>query len=399
MTMARRGARTTPRRKELRLIIQPTSLAALAWAGAASGSAAESWRIGTVLAARPLGINPDGLLVLQIGALTVEAEPPRGQLPSQFQVRVLTLGAEPLLEVMGASAPEPAMQLALRERLPQQNGYGPLLATLDALAQRPALRQLPAYLRPALALLEHGVRTPAEITRGEGLEEAINRSGLFLESQLAQSQVDMAVLSQEDWKGALLRLASLLDDYLPARRAPSGGSETPPPLQQRGPQAQPRVQLPPELLSDDIDIDTLLSRLHGEVHAALARVEVAQLEATTVPAWMIEIPLQGEAGRDILQLQLQQQPGAEGGSGWTLGFALDLPALGPVQGELQLRDLRLSVRLWAERADTARRLEQQFTALRHQLSASGLILDQLSCQQGLPQSASPHSAILLKTMA
>lgn len=379
------------------MIIQPTSLAALAWAGAASGSAAESWRIGTVLAARPLGINQDGLMVLQIGALTVEAEAPRSQLPSQFQVRVLSLGAEPLLEVIGASMPEPAMQVALRERLPQQNGYGPLLATLDALAQRPALRQLPAYLRPALALLEHGVRTPAEITRGEGLEEAINRSGLFLESQLAQAQVDMAVLSQEDWKGALLRLASLLDDYLPARRAPSGDSETPPPLQQRGLQAQPRVQLPPELLNDDID--SLLGRLHGEVHAALARVEVAQLEATTVPAWMIEIPLQGENGRDILQLQLQHNGGAEGGSAWTLGFALDLPALGPIHGELQLRDLRLAVRLWAERADTVRRLEQQFSTLRNQLSASGLILDQLSCQQGLPQSTSPHSAILLKTMA
>jgi hypothetical protein len=380
------------------LVIQPTSFAALTWAGAASGSAAESWRIGTVLAARPLGINPDGMLVLQIGALAVEAEAPRGQLPSQFQVRVLSLGAQPLLEVIAPQTPEPATQLALRERLPQQNGYAPLLATLDALAQRPALRQLPAYLRPALALLEHGVRTPAEITRGDGLEEAVSRSGLFLEAQLAQPQVDMAVLSQEDWKAALLRLASLLDDYLPARRAPSGDSETPPPLQQRGLQAQPRVMLPPELLNDDVD--ALLGRLHGEVHAALARVEVAQLEATGVSAWMIEIPVQGEDGRDILQLQLQHgADGEAGGHAWTLGFALDLPPLGPLQGELQLRDLRLAVRLWAERADTVQRLERQFGALRQQLAATGLILDQLSCQQGLPQSSSPHSAILLKTMA
>ncbi|WP_114239918.1 flagellar hook-length control protein FliK [Dyella sp. C9] len=380
------------------MVIQPTSFAALTWAGAASGSAAESWRIGTVLAARPLGINPDGMMVLQIGALAVEAEAPRGQLPSQFQVRVLSLGAQPLLEVLTAQAPEPATQQALRERLPQQNGYAPLLATLDALAQRPALRQLPAYLRPALALLEHGVRTPAEITRGDGLEEAINRSGLFLEALLAQPQVDMAGLSQEDWKAALLRLASLLDDYLPTRRAVSSGSETPPPLQQRGLQPQPRVMLPQELLNDDID--ALLGRLHGEVHAALARVEVAQLEATTASAWMIEIPVQGEDGRDILQLQLQQGTEGEAGSNaWTLGFALDLPALGPIQGELQLRDLRLAVRLWAERPDTVHRLEQQFGALRHQLAATGLILDQLSCQRGLPQSTSPHSAILLKTMA
>ena len=71
MIGVRKGARTTPCRKESRLVIQPTSFAALTWAGAASGSAAESWRIGTVLAARPLGLNPDGLMVLQIGALTV----------------------------------------------------------------------------------------------------------------------------------------------------------------------------------------------------------------------------------------------------------------------------------------------------------------------------------------
>ena len=175
------------------MIIQPTSLAALAWAGAASGSAAESWRIGTVLSARPLGINQDGMMVLQIGALTVETEAPAGQqLPAQFQVRVLTLGAQPQLELISPQTPELPAQLAMRERLPQQNGYAPLLATLDALAQRPALRQLPAYLRPALALLEQVVRTPAEITRGEGLEEAIKRSGLFLEAQLAQPSLDMA---------------------------------------------------------------------------------------------------------------------------------------------------------------------------------------------------------------
>jgi hypothetical protein len=380
------------------LIIQPTSLAALAWAGAASGSAAESWRIGTVLSARPLGINSDGMMVLQIGAVAVETEAPSGQqLPAQFQVRVLTLGAQPQLELMLPQTAAPAAQVAMRERLPQQNGYAPLLATLDALAQRPALRQLPAYLRPALAALEHVVRTPTEITRGEGLEEAIKRSGLFLESQLAEPNLDMAGLSQEDWKGALLRLASLLDDYLPARRASSSSSETPPPLQQRGLQAQPRAMLPLSLLDDDVD--ALLSRLHGEVHAALARVEVAQLEATTASAWMIEIPLQGEDGRDILQVQLQQN--AEGGTGssWTFGFAIDLPGLGPLQGELQLRDVRLSVRLWAERADTVHRLEQQFGPLRQALSATGLILDQLSCQQGLPQSTHQHSAILLRTMA
>nr|WP_239948132.1 flagellar hook-length control protein FliK [Dyella terrae] len=72
---------------------------------------------------------------------------------------------------------------------------------------------------------------------------------------------------------------------------------------------------------------------------------------------------------------------------------------GPIQGELQLRALRLSVRLWAERADTVQRLEQQFGTLRQTLSSSGLTLDQLTCQQGMPQLSGQHSAILLRTTA
>lgn len=380
------------------LNIQPISLAALTWAGAASGTTAQSWRIGIVLSARPLGVNPQGLLVLQIGALTVEAEVSGGQLPAQFQVRVLTLGAQPQLEVLSPQS-EPTFQRVLRERLPQQNGYAPLLATLGALAQRPLLRQLPADLRTALALLEQSLRTPAEITRGEGLREAITRSGMFFESRLLSPHGNMAALAEDDWKGALLRLAGLLDRRATPPAA-ANRSDTEPPLLQRGLQAQPRLPLPSLLAEDGVDL--LLDRLHGDVKAALARVEVAQLAASAsqLSAWVIEIPLQGEGGRDVLQVQLEYTTDAtDAGHGWTLGFALDLPALGPVQGELQLREPRLSVRLWAEQADTAQRLERQFTPLRQRLAACGVLLDQLSCQVGLPQPLGRHSAVLLQATA
>lgn len=378
------------------MIIQPTSLAALTWAGAASGTTAQSWRIGSVLSARPLGVNPQGLLVLQVGALTVETELPGSQLPAQFQVRVLSLGAQPQLEVLSHPA-DPTSQRVLRERLPQQNGYAPLLATLGTLAQRPVLRQLPPDLRTALALLEQSLRTPAEITRGEGLREAISRSGLFFESRLASPHGSLAALAEDDWKGALLRLAGLLDRRAPAP-APPNRSDAAPPLLQRGMQAQPRLPLAP---ADD-GVELLLDRLHGDVKAALARVEVAQLEAgaSPLPAWMIEIPLQSKDGRDVLQLQLEfAADPVDGSHGWTLGFALDLPTLGPVQGELQLREPRLAVRLWAEQAETAQRLERQFGPLRQRLAACGVLLDQLSCQVGLPQPPGRHSAVLLQATA
>ncbi|WP_049622695.1 flagellar hook-length control protein FliK [Frateuria defendens] len=405
--------------------IQPTSLAALTWASAAAGTTAESWRIGAVLAARPLGVNERGLMVLQIGGMAVEAELPGGQLPGgqlppQFQVRVQSLGSQPLLEILAASAAETTVQRGLRERLPQQDGYAPLLATLGALSQRPVLRQLPQPLREALALLEHGIRTPEDITRGEGLREAIQRSGLFLEAQLTTPRADLAALAGNDWKAILLHLAAVLERQPPPRPVPpSPEPPAPPPLAQRGLQPQPRQASmptprqpmpamesasasPPEAAeAEALSLaETLVGRLHGDVRAALARVEVAQLDAAAAQAWMIEIPLQGQDGRDVLQLQLQLARDSEDGNAfWTFGFAIDLPALGPVQGELQLRDLRLAVRLWAERSATTEKLERQFGTLRQRLAAVGVLLDQLSCQTGLPHGNGRAGALLLKATA
>lgn len=378
------------------MIIQPTSLAALTWAGAASGANAESWRVGSVLAARTVGLTEQNRLVIQIGALTVETEAPGTQLPAQFQVRVLSLGPEPKLEVLGGTTIDPMLSRAMRERLPQQNGYAPLLATLGALAQRPLMRQLPPQIRTALALLEHSIRTPVEVNNEAGLREAVKRSGLFLEAQLAKPHTDLGLLGEDDWKAALLRLVDVLEPVV--RGTPNADTDTPPPLAQRGLAAQARAPLPEP--AQPGEVESLLTRLHGDVHAALARLEVAQLEAHNAGVWMIEIPLQGEGGQDILQIQLT--PAAddlEQPSPWTLGFALDLPSLGPIQGELQLRGLRLAVRLWAQRMTSAERLERQFHELAQQLTAHGLILDQLTCQVGLPQPHSMRSAVLLKATA
>ncbi len=414
------------------MIIQPTSLAALTWLGAASGTTAESWRIGVVLSARPLGTTDQGKILLQVGNMTVEADLSGGQfggsapdprsmllpgqaqapLPAQFQVRVLSLGSQPTLEVMLPQVAESTAQIAMRERLPQQNGFAPLLASVQALSQRPVMRQIPPELRPALAQLEQAIRSPADVTTGAGLREAIVRSGLFMESGLTQGPQLAGAVGEEDWKAALLKLANLLDSYAPPRGSspgplpglPQRAGDTPPPLLQRGVQAQARAaDLATALarLGADEDPTPLLAHLQTSVRAALARVEVAQLEATTVPAWMTEIPIRGRDGNDVLQLELDYVPGPEGEPPrqWTLGFAIDLPALGPVQGELHLHDLRLSVRLWAERTSTTDRLEQQFTALRQRLAACGLLLDQLSCQTGLPRGTGRHTANLLRAQA
>lgn len=373
------------------MIIQPTSVAALTWLGAAAGASSEGWRIGSVLSARPLGISEQGLMVLQVGALTVEAEAPGTKLPPQFQVRVLSLGAQPQLEILGAGSQlDGNVNQALRERLPQQNGYAPLLATMGALSQWSIVRQLPPYLRSALALLEHSMSTPQEVSTGEGLRQAVNRSGIFLEAQLAQAPASDATTAHDDMKGALLRLVAILKGQ--PLVGESSDAEVDPPLLYRGVLPQGRFPPPPELANSSEATD-FLPRLYTDVQAALARLEVAQLQAG-VANWLVEIPIQDADGADVLQLLLKQQH--EGEQTWTLGFSLDLPSLGPIVGELQLRGLRLSLRLWAQHRDTVDRLEEQFEDIRSRLDATGLFLDQLSCQFGLPQAGNSVSAVFLK---
>lgn len=373
------------------MIIQPTSVAALTWLGAAAGASSEGWRIGNVLSARPLGVNEQGLLVLQVGGLAVEAEAPGTKLPPQFQVRVLSVGAQPQLEILSVgSQPDSTVHQALRERLPQQNGYAPLLATVGALSQWSVAKQLPPYLRSALALLEHSMSTPRELATPEGLRQAVNRSGLFLEAQLAQAPASDATTAHDDMKGALLRLMTILQGQ--ATLSESTDDEVEPPLLYRGVVPQGRLPLPPELANTN-DATELLPRLNTDIQAALARLEVAQLQANP-NHWIVEIPVQNAEGADVLQLSLKHEPEAE--QGWTMGFSLDLPLLGPIVGELQLRGLRLSVRLWAQHRETVNRLEEQFADLRQRLDGAGLFLDQLSVQFGLPQAGNGMSAVFLK---
>jgi len=373
------------------VIIQPTSVAALTWIGAAAGASSEGWRIGNVLSARPLGVNDQGLLVLQIGALTVEAEAPGTKLPPQFQVRVLSVGAQPQLEILAPDARlDSTVSQALRERLPQQNGYAPLLATVGALSQWSIAKQLPPYLRSALALLEHSMSTPRELATPEGVRQAVNRSGLFLEAQLAQAPATDATTAHDDMKGALLRLVAILKGQ--AMLGESSDEEVDPPLLYRGVAPQGRLPLPLELASTTEATD-LLPRLYTDVQAALARLEVAQLQASP-HHWIVEIPVQDAEGADVLQLSLKHEAEAE--HGWTMGFSLDLPTLGPIVGELQLRGLRLSVRLWAQLRDTVDVLEAHFENLRQRVDATGLFLDQLSCQFGLPHAGNSMSAVFLK---
>jgi hypothetical protein len=392
------------------VIIQPISAAAQVWAGAAATSVSESLRLGSVQTAQWIGMSDEGLLILQIGATTVEADPTATPLPAQFQVRVLTTGPLPQLEVLADVPGDRVVMQALRERLPQQSGYAPLLGTLDALSRRPAARALPAELRAALANLEAAAPTPDDVAEPETLKQAVARSGLFLEAKLVDEgrppSSELAALlarpldEPDDWKAALLKLtAALTRQPMPATRVPAQQEqETPPPLRERGLPMQPRM-----MVAADTEVDALVEHLRANTRGAVARLEISQLESQPgANVWMLELPIRGDRGYDILQLRIEREasPVGEGGlDSWTLGFAIDLPLMGPVQGEIHLRGTRTHVRLWGQFEPTVVALEAQAPSLRSTIENAGLQLEHLSIVKGLPQVKSERSAIFLEATA
>lgn len=414
-------------------------LATLNFNAAAAGTLVEPWRVGSVVSGKVLEQALNARLILQINGLTVAADPPSGgQVPRQFQARVIAGGPQPVLELLAqASAKDQPAAAALRTRLPQQGGLQPLLADLQALARAPAARSLPEPVRVALARLEASIADRHDVLDPAVLRDTLKRAGTQLEHTLLQyanapqrlptTQIDY------DLKAGLQRLAQALQQ-LPQTSTPASGNppampvrpttlpplsapaqfaavlavasapappalptstvaaplapaqpDTPPPLLQLPLQPQARQPAPAAL-----DVLTLAGGMLKHAEAALSRIEIMQLEAhpaASPQAWMVEIPVRDDDGFDVLQLRFEQESAhgqADAAAPWTLGFTLEPPGLGAIHGQIRLHCAQVNVDLWAQRADAVQALEEQTSVLSQLLEGSGLELVQLRVRQGTP---------------
>ncbi|HKJ07630.1 MAG TPA: hypothetical protein VKA76_00935, partial [Gammaproteobacteria bacterium] len=144
----------------------------------------ESWQVGQVLRAMALTASTDGHAQLRIGSRTVQAQisvPVRaGQ---QLELQVVKPGPQPVLQLLTPQNADP-VTAAIRRVLPQQTPVGPLLANLEkvATAEQPPLP--PQVLLRTQELLDRLPRVRGTFTPDQ-LREAVDASGLFLESRLA----------------------------------------------------------------------------------------------------------------------------------------------------------------------------------------------------------------------
>ncbi|TBU95365.1 flagellar hook-length control protein FliK [Phytopseudomonas dryadis] len=303
-------------------------------------------------------------------------------------------------------------QLALIQQLSgQQSRQGSLEGLFSALQGLGNQSGLPDGLRGSIDKLLGALPNAEQLSTSKGLGQALENSGLFLESKLLGGQANAL---HADMKANLLRLVSQLLPSLPGS-APLAAATAGASMTQALPafarnilgnlgQASGRQQamsfpLPSRLLQamdGESDLETLLklaaaaiSRLQTHQLSSLAQSQVGP-DGNLLTTWQLELPMRNQQELVPLQVKIQHDEPAPTAKQdaketmWRIDLAFDLEPLGPLQIQAQLAHGSLSSQLWAERASTASLIDKELGNLRERLLAAGLTVGDLACSQGTP---------------
>ena len=266
-------------------------------------------------------------------------------------------------------------------------------------------------VRGAIDKLFAALPDSAQLSTAKGVSQALENSGLLLESKLLAGQ--SSALGQ-DLKANLLRLITQLLPLTPgasplaaanagnalALALPALARNLLGGLEQQNSRLQAlKFPLPSRLLQNmegEADLETLLklaaaalSRLQTHQLSSLAQSQVGP-DGNLLTTWQLELPMRNQQELVPLQLKIQRDE-AQGKAKeekketlWKVELAFDLDPLGPLQVQAQLAHGQLSSQLWAERASTASLIEAELDNLRQRLNAAGLQVGELACNQGIP---------------
>lgn len=346
-----------------------------------------AWRAGAVLEALVVSADADqgtARVLIQGRALEVRTE-----VPLQSGQR-LSLEAEPRPGHWRLRIPPPperaVLHQALRQALPRQQ---PLAPAIQAFVRAVADSRLPPSVRALAAQLTAQVLEPRRLATADGLRQAVERSGIFLEARLAASvppttapALPSSVVKApplpagappaghesvaSDLKGLLLRLLHLLRAPTPAR--PDKDAADP----------------------DHAATETLRA-LTRHAEGALARIELHQLRALPEsgerePSFVLELPFRQGEQLETLMLRIRREPEADGEpearAPWTITLELGDGKSGPLRAVIAWSGEAVSTRFFAARSELAERIGTSLGLLDTRLRAAGLEVGTLEAHTG-----------------
>jgi flagellar hook-length control protein FliK len=298
-----------------------------------------------------------------------------------------------------------------------ENAVAPASATAAAAASPTKPAQNVAS-SPALAPSPEtdGVETPLPQSRALLAAGAGNLSPLLLAEARTNAGPDTVTA------GAVLNLLQetlqevprAADNASPTMVTSQGASNqdvasrasAPPPFRGSLPSAQPVAS--PSIPANAL-LATIARRLLDDTDAALARQTLLQVASLpdrtdlstarldpTAPRWNFEIPFATSQGTAMAQFEISRDGGgnevAAAKRVWRARFSLDVEPAGPVHALISFSSERTSVRMWAERPQTAAQLRAGASQLSQALALAQLQPGDIVIREGSPPQAAPAKA-------
>jgi Flagellar hook-length control protein FliK len=183
-------------------------------------------------------------------------------------------------------------------------------------------------------------------------------------------------------------------------------SNTPPPFRGNLPSAQPVASpsIPP-----GAPPAVVIHRLLDDTDAAIARQTLLQVASLpdrpgaatnqidpSTPRWNFEIPFATPQGTAMAQFEISRDGGGNevdpAHRVWRARFSLDVEPAGPVHALVTLSGERTSVRMWAERPETASQLRAGASELTQALTQAELTPGDIVIREGTPPQPAPAKA-------
>jgi hypothetical protein len=254
---------------------------------------------------------------------------------------------------------------------------------VSALAQLADVAGDPAKLLLAQALLSTGPRTVS-----------------------ADAALNLLQEASQDIPRAASNPAAVITS--PDGRSVQGTTSTTPPPPFRGalPSAQPVAA---SSIASDTPLAATVHHLIDDTDAALARQTLLQVASLpdrvdpngnridpSIPRWHFEIPFATPQGTAMAQFEISRDGGGNEAERakrtWQARFSLNVEPAGPVHALISLSGERTSVRMWAERPQTAAELRAGASELSQALSKAELGPGDIVIREGAPPQAAPAKA-------
>ena len=333
----------------------------------------KSWQVGQVLQALVTDKSPSGNLVLRVGGHQITAT---ADIPVQ-KGAVLTLevsGLQPVPTLKIVSSPVQgglfdALAGQLQLLMPKQSSVAqPFVALLDPI-QGAKILSLLGVQSDALAQLHRSLNRFEAFVDPKQLQQALQQSGFFLESQLRQLVLSGGVLPEGDIKAELLKLLDKI-----SRKTGRVSDE--------------------EADSEESEVLDALLLLQREIEGGVATIALNQIATCQHRdegrhVWLFEVPFRYQEVVETLTLEIErdsdsaQEPPEN--QDWRVVLSLELAHLGQLEAELFLRGSKVSIVIYAERQSTLHVLESQIDQLHAGLGGRGLDVSILRCHHGARQ--------------